>query len=77
MERMIFQADPDLLERLRRRARERGCSVAQVIREAVERELGAQQRGRPSFIGAIRSGQGDLSARAAEDEYEPAEWRSS
>jgi plasmid stability protein len=74
---MIFQADPDLLERLRRRARERGCSVAQVVREALERELGNEGRPRPSFVGTIRSGRSDLSKRAAEDEYEPARWRSS
>lgn len=74
---MIFQADSELLERLRRRARERGCSVAQLIREALERELGPEGRARPSFIGAMRSGRDDLSARAAEDEYEPASWRSS
>ncbi len=39
MQRLMIQAEPELVERAKRRARERGVSVAQVVREAMEHEL--------------------------------------
>jgi hypothetical protein len=78
MQRLMIQAEPELVERAKRRARERGVSVAQVVREAMEHELGpAEEAMAPPFtlIGAFSSEHGDLSRRASEDEYEPEPFR--
>jgi hypothetical protein len=79
MQRLMIQAEPELVERAKRRARERGVSVAQVVREALEHELGAdgEEPLAPPLtcIGIGRSGRGDLSRRASEDEYEPEPFR--
>jgi len=75
MRRMIFQLDDDLRERVSARARERGVSEAQVVRDALERDL--EMKAPPiSWIGTMATGHGDLSERAAADEYEPPPWRS-
>jgi hypothetical protein len=72
----MIQADERLLERARLRAAERGVSVAQLFREAVERELGPEHPPpRLTSLGAVRSEQGDLSHRASNDEYEPEPYR--
>ena len=73
MRRIMIQADEKLLERARRRAAERGVSIAQLVRDALEKELGTQPK--PHF-GVFNSGVGDLSRRASEDEFEPDPWRS-
>jgi len=76
MKRIMVQADEQLLERARRRASERGVSVAQVFRDALERDLGPETA--PPMltsIGVVRSVEGDLSRRASEDEYEPEPFR--
>jgi len=73
MRRIMIQANEELLERARRRAAERGVSIAQIVREALEKELGSQPKPR---LGVFRSGVGDLSRRASEDEFEPDPWRS-
>ena len=79
MRRLMIQAEPELVERAKRRARERGVSVAQVVREAMEHELGVEEEEplAPALncIGIGRSGRGDLSRRASEDEYEPEPFR--
>ncbi|HEV3033975.1 MAG TPA: hypothetical protein VGX72_04215 [Solirubrobacteraceae bacterium] len=79
MQRLMIQAEPELVERARRRARERGVSVAQVVREALEHELRTtDDEPTPpplNCIGAFSSGRGDLSRRASEDEYEPEPFR--
>jgi hypothetical protein len=78
MQRLMIQAEPELVARAKRRAAERGVSVAQVVREAMEHELGDEPQQPPfSMIGAFRSGRGDLSRLASEDTFEPAPWRSS
>jgi hypothetical protein len=78
MQRLMIQAEPELVARAKRRAAERGVSVAQVVREAMERELGDEPQQPPfSMIGAFRSGRGDLSRLASEDIFEPEPWRSS
>jgi len=69
----MIQADEELLERARRRAAERGVSIAQIVREALEKELGT--RPKPRFA-VFDSGVGDLSRLASEDEFEPEPWRS-
>jgi hypothetical protein len=76
MSRFIIQADEELLERTRRRAAERGVSIAQVVRDALEAELGASRIPEPRIVGKYRSGTGDLSRRASDDEYVPPPWRS-
>lgn len=77
----MIQADPELVERAKRRAAERGVSVAQVVRDAMELELGdamGEQIPPPlTCIGIGRSGRSDLSRLASEDIYEPDSWRSS
>jgi hypothetical protein len=76
MKRIMVQADERLLERARRRASERGVSVAQVFRDALERDLG-DEAPPPALtsVGAVRSHNGDLSQRASADEYEPEPYR--
>lgn len=76
MKRVMVQADERLLQRARRRASERGVSLAQVFRDALERDLGDETP--PPLltsIGAVRSEQGDLSRRSSNDEYEPEPYR--
>jgi hypothetical protein len=62
MQRLMIQAEPELVQRTKRRAAERGVSVAQVVREALGHELGDEPEQPPfSLIGAFRSGRSDLS----------------
>ncbi|MGI8595535.1 MAG: CopG family transcriptional regulator, partial [Solirubrobacteraceae bacterium] len=56
MKRMMIQAEEDLLDRAREEAHRRGVSVAQVIRDALEKELGATAPPRFGLIGAFDSG---------------------
>jgi hypothetical protein len=78
MQRLMIQAEPELVERAKRRARERGVSVAQVVREAMERDFGDEPQQPPfTMIGAFRSGRSDLARLASEDIFEPDSWRSS
>jgi len=77
------ELEADLMERARRAARERGVAVPQLLREALEHELGDAPSGEtPSStmdegeqppltcIGAFGSGRGDLSRLASEDVFE-------
>jgi hypothetical protein len=72
MERVMIQADRQLLERARRAAHERGVTFPQLVREALERELVARSEPpRPlSCVGVISTG-----GQARERVYEPDEWR--
>jgi hypothetical protein len=72
----MIQADAQLLDRARRRAAERGVSVAQVFRDALERDLGPEPRP-PTLttLGMVRSTTGDLSDRASDDEFEAEPYR--
>lgn len=74
----MIQADDALLDRARRRAADRGVSVAQLVREALERELGpATPAPDVRCAGAFGSGTGDLARRASEgNDYEPPPFRS-
>jgi hypothetical protein len=70
------EVDADLLERTRRVADERGVAVPQLVREALEHELGGEEAQPPfSLIGAFTAGRSDLSARASSDEFEPRPFR--
>jgi hypothetical protein len=75
----MFQAEDELLARAKRRANERGVSVSQVVRDALEAELGGSDQAPPAttIIGIGRSGRTDLSRLANTDVYEPDAWRSS
>lgn len=75
MRRMIFQANEELLGRLKRRARERGLSEAQVIREALERELDDATQPPLTCIG-VAEGSGENLAERIDELYEPDPWRS-
>lgn len=79
MRRMMFQADDELLARAKRRADERGVSLAQLVRDALEKELGDSGQTPPpvTIIGIGRSNRSDLSRLASEDFYEPEPWVSS
>ena len=77
MRRLIVQADEELLERTRRCAAERGVSIAQVVRDALELELGRDRPPQPRSLGKHRSGTYDLSLRASDDQFVPPAWRSS
>lgn len=79
MRRMMFQADDELLARAKRRADERGVSLAQLVRDALEKELGNAGQAPPpvTIIGIGRSNRSDLSRLASEDIYEPEPWVSS
>ena len=76
---MMFQAEDELLIRARRIAHERGVSVAQLVRDALEKELGGSDSAplMPKVIGAGRCGRDDLSELAGADVYEPDPWASS
>lgn len=81
------EVDPELLERARKVADERGVAVPQLVNTALEHELsGAEtQPGNRvkdegeqpplTCIGAFRSGRGDLSKLASEDVFEPEPFR--
>ncbi len=81
MQRLMIQAEPELIDRAKRGAAERGVSVAQAVREAMEHEFGpVEDEVIPPplrCIGIGRSGRSDLSKLASEDIFEPAPWRSS
>jgi hypothetical protein len=72
MKRVMIQADDRLLERARRVARERGVTFPQLVREALEHELGQSLYSprRLSCVGVI-STEGQASRRV----YEPDPWR--
>jgi hypothetical protein len=72
MERVMIQADRALLERARRAAHERGVTFPQLVRDALEHELGPRSGApRPlTSAGAVRTG-----GRARERSYEPDAWR--
>ncbi len=67
----MIQADEGLLRRARRIAARRGVSIAQLVRDALEHELGEERQPPPMFLGKYRSGMPDSSVRATQDEYEP------
>ena len=71
MKRFIVQADANLLRRVKKRAAQRGVSVAQLVREALERALGDERRQpAPLSIGRFGSGRrNNDSERASNDEY--------
>jgi hypothetical protein len=62
MKRTTVMLPDDVEARLRREARRRGVPLAQIVREAVERELPAPEPGRRlSFFGIGEGGPADAS----------------
>jgi len=80
MQRLMIQAEPELVERAKRRAAERGVSVAQVVREALEHELDSPEEEQIppplTCIGVFDSGRSDLSELASDHIFMPRSWRS-
>ena len=66
----MIQAEDELLERARAAARARGVSFPQLVRDAIERELGGPDAPVPRSVGAVWHG------RLRERSYEPDRWRS-
>jgi hypothetical protein len=68
----MIQADRTLLERARRAARERGVTFPQLVRDALEHELGPRAGAPPGLasVGVVATG-GEARAR----DYEPDSWR--
>jgi hypothetical protein len=77
VKRFIIQADDALLERAREVAHERGVSIAQVVRDALEKELTpALPRPRSRLIGAFESGEQDNARKASRAaRVPPRPWR--
>jgi metal-responsive CopG/Arc/MetJ family transcriptional regulator len=74
MERTTISLPDGLLKRLRVLAAERGTSMAEVIREAIE-EAVRNHRRRPRSLGIGASGHSDTARRTAEERPEPRSWR--
>ena len=72
MERVMIQAERELFERARRAARERGVTFPQLVREALEHELGLRS-GSPRPLACV--GTIDTNGRARKRSYAPDAWR--
>jgi len=68
MKRTTIFADEDVLSALREIAQQEGLSIAEVIRQALNRFIVDQHRGRrlPSFLGIGQSGRKDIAERSEE-----------
>jgi hypothetical protein len=74
MQRTTIMAPEELIRQLRLVAAERGISMAEIIREALEEKARAA-RPRPRSLGVGASGRSDLSTRLGEEEFLPEPWR--
>jgi plasmid stability protein len=74
MERTTIVAPEQLLKRLRRMAAERGTSMADLIREALEEKV-RTDRPRPRSLGLGASGHGDTAQRTSAERPVPRTWR--
>ena len=68
--RVTIVAPEDLLQRLRVVTAERGISMAELIREALEEKV-AQHRPKPKSLGIGDSGRTDISRRAGDERPVP------
>ncbi|HUO74089.1 MAG TPA: hypothetical protein VMU39_25170 [Solirubrobacteraceae bacterium] len=68
--RVMIQADETLLARARKAAGERGITFPQLVRDALEHELGVTQREPLSSTGTVESG-----GQARLRNYQPDAWR--
>ena len=74
MKRFVLSLPEDLFLALQKRARERGTSVAAVLREAAEKDV-CPPRPKPRSIGMASSGHTDTSVLAGEIRPKPRSWR--
>lgn len=74
MQRTTIVASEHLLKRLRQMATERGTSMANLIREALEEKVD-EHRPRPRSLGLGASGHSDTSQRAGDERAVPRSWR--
>jgi hypothetical protein len=74
MQRTTIVAPEDLLKRLRQAAAERGTSMAELIREALEEKVN-RHRPTPRSIGIGASGFSDTARRTGGERPEPRPWR--
>lgn len=74
MQRTTIMAPPELVARLRQMAAERGTSLADVVREALE-EKSKTYRPRPRGLGIGASGFSDTARRIGEERPIPRSWR--
>ena len=74
MNRTTISLPPELHKRLRLLAAERGTSMAELIREAVE-EKAASLRPRPRSLGSGASGRSDTGRLSATERPAPRSWR--
>jgi hypothetical protein len=72
MKRITFSLPPDVDAAMRREARRRRVTVSQFAREALEQHLSAPGKRKVSFIGIVKSDEGDISENF--DEYLAASW---
>lgn len=78
VKRMMIQAEEELLDRAREEAHRRGVSVAQVVRDALEKELASPAHPRFGLIGAFDSGGSTMAQQISDmDGVPPPPWRSS
>jgi metal-responsive CopG/Arc/MetJ family transcriptional regulator len=74
MQRTTIVAPKDLVRRLRRMAAERGTSMANLIREALEEKVRGDHP-RPRSLGLGASGHADTAYRAGNERPVPRSWR--
>jgi metal-responsive CopG/Arc/MetJ family transcriptional regulator len=74
LQRTTIVAPEELLRRLRVVAAERGTSMAELIREALEEKV-AEHRPKPKSIGIGDSGHTDTARRAGDERPIPRPWR--
>ena len=73
MERTTLVLPRELREKVRRLASERGVSMGEIMREAIEEKVkGVRPKPR---LGTFDSGRTDISARIGEEGFEPKPWR--
>ena len=75
MHRTTIVASDQLIEQLRRLAVERGESMAEVIREALEEKVARSRSPRPRSLGSGASGHTDTARLAGDKRAVPRAWR--
>lgn len=74
MIRTTVMADEDTMRRLKALARDRGVSVSEVVREALETKA-AEYRPRPRSLGIASSGPNRVASAEATEPVPPVSWR--
>jgi metal-responsive CopG/Arc/MetJ family transcriptional regulator len=74
MRRTTIVTPEHLLKRLRQLAAERGTSMAELIREALEEKV-SRDRPQPRSLGLGASGHHDTARIAGEERPQPRSWR--